>query len=73
MIAARQVQQVQRPAKKLPLEEPILGLELDLERCERTRVSIHPQTFKRITLQCVEDPGHGGACMYENPSNKKRK
>lgn len=72
MIAAREVQ---RPAKKLVLEdELILGLgPLDLERCERTRISIHPQTYKKIRLQCVEDPGHGGACMFENPSNQKRK
>ena len=73
MIAAREAQQ--KPAKKLVLdEELILGLgPLDLERCECTRISIHPQTYKKIRLQCVEDPGHNGACMFENPSNQKRK
>lgn len=62
-----------KPAKSLPLPPPsILGLELG--RCENTRVSVHAQRLtERIVLQCVLDPGHAGACMYENPSNRRKK
>jgi hypothetical protein len=62
-------------AKPLPKKrlEPDLIPRLELGRCERMKISIHAQTFKRIWLQCVEDPGHKGACLYENPSNQRKK
>lgn len=70
MIAARQVKV---SPKTIPLPEPEVILGLELGRCERIRKSIHPQTYKPIMLQCVEDPGHSGACMFENPSNRKKR
>ncbi len=70
LIAAKKAPKVLKPPRVLE-PEVILGLELG--RCERVRNSIHPQTYKRIWLQCVEDPGHGGACMFENPTNRKKR
>jgi hypothetical protein len=71
MIAARHDKPVPPKTIPLPPVEVISGLELG--RCERIRFSIHPQTYKPIMLQCVEDPGHAGACMYENPTNRKKR
>ncbi len=70
LIAAKQAPKVLKPLRA-PEPEIIPGLELG--RCERLRNSIHPQTFKRIWLQCVEDPGHAGACIFENPTNRKKR
>ena len=70
MIAARQDKQV--APKTLPLPPKVIS-GLELGRCERIRFSIHPRTYKQIMLQCVEDPGHAGACMFENPTNRKKR
>jgi hypothetical protein len=47
---------------------------LDPKRHNRFLTTIYARDLsKTITLQCVEAPGHGGGCHYENPSNQKRK
>jgi hypothetical protein len=73
MIAARNLPKVAVKPKTIQLDESEIIPRLELGRCERVRNSIHPQTYKRIWLQCVEDPGHSGACMYENPTNRKKR
>lgn len=72
LIAAKKAPSKIVKPKVLALPEPEIILRLEVGRCERTRYSFHAQTFKPIWLQCVEDPGHSGACMYENPSNKRK-
>ncbi len=74
MIAAKKSPQKIVKPKTLALPpEPELILRLEIGRCEHARNSIHPQTFKRVWLQCVEEPGHAGACMFENPANRKKR
>jgi hypothetical protein len=63
-----------KPIVPFPSPPPSIIFELELGRCEHTRSSIPPFNLReRIMLQCVLDPGHSGACMYENPSNKRKR